>query len=92
MKRLKIATVDPNYQSELLNTNATDLATQIMGQFTGNKDVLQDIMFNNGQNTMQTIDTNYVQNLANTYTEENPNYDANALTADTTSLKASSTV
>ena len=84
--RLIKADVPSDFSSEVLGTNANDLANEVYPSLAMKPDMLQDIIFNGGQNLEAYINTNYIQNLADQYTSNNQNYDAGTLNVDSANM------
>jgi len=87
MKRLAIAETD--YSSELLNVEATDIANDVYVSFSTNKDLVENILFGDSEEFLQTITTKFLQPISDEYTQNNTDYDAGQLNEELDNLKFS---
>lgn len=85
-QRLIKASVPTDFSSDILEVNANDLSNEVFQSISTNKNILQDIIFNNGQNFLNYINTNYIQDLVNEYMGKNQKYDADQLNDDADNL------
>lgn len=86
MRRL-IATVPTDFKSDLLNIEATEIADNIYVAFATNKDLVSNILFEDGSKFLEFVSSMHIQPLVDDYVQNNQDYDAGQLEEETTNLK-----